>query len=105
MYRIGDAAHHSSEKIGFHAPGLLGVFGGAVTTGLLLKLDTERLTHALGIAGSLTAGILEFSNSGGMVKRLHLGRAAEGAVHFVLQAANREERVVAGAHGRFLHRR
>lgn len=88
MYRIGDAAHHSSEKIGFHAPGLLGVFGGAITAGLLLKLDTDRLTHALGIAGSLTAGILEFSKSGGMVKRLHLGRAAEGAVNAALLARN-----------------
>lgn len=80
MYRIGEAAHHSSEKVGFHAPGLLGVYGGAVTAGLLMKLDANRLTHALGVAGSLTAGILEFSKSGGMVKRLHLGRAAEGAI-------------------------
>lgn len=88
MYRIGDAAHHSSERIGFHAPGLLGVFGGAITAGLLMKLDTERLTHALGIAGSLTAGILEFSKSGGMVKRLHLGRAAEGAVNAAALARN-----------------
>jgi 2-methylcitrate dehydratase PrpD len=79
MYRVGDAARHSSEKIGFHAPGLTGVFGGAVVTGLLMKLDAERMTHALGIAGSLCSGLLEFSRSGGgMVKRMHLGRAAEG---------------------------
>jgi 2-methylcitrate dehydratase PrpD len=79
MYRIGDAARHSSEKIGFHAPGLTGVFGGAIVTGLLMKLDAERMTNALGIAGSLCSGLLEFSKSGGgMVKRLHLGRAAEG---------------------------
>ena len=79
MYRIGDAARHSSEKIGFHAPGLTGVFGGAVVTGLLMKLDVERMTNALGIGGSLCSGLLEFSKSGGgMVKRLHLGRAAEG---------------------------
>jgi 2-methylcitrate dehydratase PrpD len=78
MYRIGDAARHSSEKIGFHAPGLTGVFGGAVVTGCLMKLDAGRMTHALGIAGSLACGLLEFSRSGGMVKRLHVGRAAEG---------------------------
>lgn len=79
MYRIGDAARHSSEKIGFHAPGLTGVFGGAVVTGLLMKLDAERMTNALGIGGSLCSGLLEFSRSGGgMVKRMHLGRAAEG---------------------------
>ena len=79
MYRVGDAARHSSEKIGFHAPGLTGVFGGAVVTGLLMKLDADRMTNALGIAGSMCSGLLEFSRSGGgMVKRLHLGRAAEG---------------------------
>jgi 2-methylcitrate dehydratase PrpD len=77
MYRIGDATCHSSETIGFHNPGLTGVFGGAIVTGLLMKLDVDRMTHALGIAGSLCSGLLEFSRSGGMVKRLHVGRAAE----------------------------
>jgi 2-methylcitrate dehydratase PrpD len=48
--------------------------------GRLLGLDAE-LTHAFGIAGSLCAGLLEFSKSGGgMVKRMHIGRAAESGV-------------------------
>ena len=34
--------------------------------------------HAYGIAGSMSSGLMEFSKSGGLVKRLHLGRAAEG---------------------------
>jgi 2-methylcitrate dehydratase PrpD len=81
MYRIGDAGRHSSEKLGFHAPGLTGVFGGAVVAGRLMGLDAGRMANALGIAGSLCSGLLEFSRSGGgMVKRLHLGRAAEGGV-------------------------
>lgn len=79
MYRIGDAGRHSSEKLGFHAPGLTGVFGGAVVVGKLMGLDAKGMANALGIAGSLCSGLLEFSRSGGgMVKRLHLGRAAEG---------------------------
>ena len=85
MYRIGDAAHHSSEKIGFHAPGLLGVFGGAVTTGLLLKLDTERLTHALGIAGTQSAGLMA-AQYGAMVKRMHAGRASQSGLYGALLA-------------------
>lgn len=81
VYRIGEASRHSSEKIGFHAPGLTGVFGGAVVAGRLMGLDAGRMANALGIAGSLCSGLLEFSSSGGgMVKRLHLGRAAEGGV-------------------------
>src|SRR3954469_8452038 len=81
MHRMADTSPQSSERKGFHAPGLFGVFGGAMTAGRLMGLDAERMTNALGIAGSLCSGILEFSNSGGgMVKRLHPGRAAEGGV-------------------------
>ena len=40
------------------------------------------MTSALGIAGSLACGLMEFARSGtgAMVKRLHLGRAAESGV-------------------------
>jgi 2-methylcitrate dehydratase PrpD len=80
--RIGLATRHASEEKGFHAPGLTGVFGGTVAAGRLMGLDSGRMTNALGIGGSLCSGLLEFakSGSGGMVKRLHLGRAAEGGV-------------------------
>ncbi|HXF67306.1 MAG TPA: MmgE/PrpD family protein [Burkholderiales bacterium] len=77
LYRIGDAANHAIEKNGFHSPGVVGPFGTAVVIGRLFGLDAGRLAHALGIAGSMGAGLMEFSNTGGMVKRLHLGRAAE----------------------------
>lgn len=84
-YRIGDAAHHgrvSPEPLGFHAPGLAGPYGAAAAAGRVLGLDAEQMTHALGIAGSLSSGILALTKSrqGGMVKRLHLGRAAESGV-------------------------
>ena len=81
MHRIGDASKQSTEHIGFHAPGVTGAFGGAVVAGCLLKLNAEQMTNALGIAGSLGSGLLEFSKGGGgNVKRLHLGRAAESGV-------------------------
>jgi len=84
-YRIGEAAHHareSPEPLGFHAPGLCGPYGAAVAAGKVLGLDAEQMTHALGIAGSLSSGILALTKSqqGGMLKRLHLGRAAESGV-------------------------
>ncbi len=82
MIRIGRATHHSNEARGFHAPGTTGPFGAAVAAGRLMRLDAGKMTNALGIAGSLAGGLLEFahSGSGAMVKRLHLGRAAEGGV-------------------------
>jgi len=82
MFRIGHACRETSEKIGFHAPGLTGTLGAAATVGRLLGLSSQQMANAFGIAGSLSSGLLEFvkSGSGGMVKRLHLGRAAEGGV-------------------------
>ncbi len=82
MFRIAHATHHSPEKLGFHAPGLSGTFGAAVAAGRIFGLDTGQLVHALGIAGSLSSGLLAFTKSeqGAMVKRLHLGRASESGI-------------------------
>ena len=82
MGRIGVAAGNSLEKRGFHAPGSTGTFGAAVAAGRLLGLDENKMVHALGIAGSYSGGLMEFSRcqEGAMIKRLHLGKAAEGGV-------------------------
>ena len=82
LFRVGDATRHSAESRGFHAPGLTGPLGAAVVAGKLLGFDADKMTNAIGIAGSLAGGLLEFANSGSgaMVKRLHLGRAAEGGI-------------------------
>lgn len=81
MIRIGRATGHTNEARGFHAPGTTGPFGAAVAAGHLLGLDAGGMTNALGIAGSLCGGLLEFARgNGGMVKRLHLGRASEAGV-------------------------
>ncbi|MSP38838.1 MAG: MmgE/PrpD family protein [Deltaproteobacteria bacterium] len=82
MSRIGVAAGNSLERRGFHAPGLTGTFGAAVAAGRLLGLNEKKLVNALGIAGSYSAGLIEFSRcqEGAMIKRLHLGKAGEGGV-------------------------
>ena len=82
MIRIGRATKRTNEVRGFHAPGSVGPFGAAVASGKLMQFDAPKMTNALGIAGSTSGGLLEFSRSGNgaMVKRLHLGRAAEGGV-------------------------
>jgi 2-methylcitrate dehydratase PrpD len=82
LFRIGAASRHSSEKLGFHAPGLTGPYGAAVVAGVLLGLDADGIVRALGIAGSLSGGLLAFTKSrdGAMVKRLHMGRACEAGI-------------------------
>lgn len=82
MIRIGSAGEQTIEPRGFHAPGTTGPFGGAIVSGKLQQFNAEKMANALGIAGSLAGGLMEFAhaNNGAMVKKLHLGRAAESGV-------------------------
>ena len=77
--RIGNAATMSLFLNGFHPQGTSGAFVAAVTAGKLLKLDAEQMQNALGIAGSMAAGLMA-AQEGAMVKRLHAGRAAQGGL-------------------------
>jgi len=89
---------------GFHNPGTQGPFGAAAAVGKLYALDAERLTSALGIAGSSSAGLLEFAWSGGDTKRLHLGRASQLGLESALlarQGVNGPATVIEGRSGYF----
>ena len=104
LFRIGAATHHSSEKLGFHAPGLTGPYGAAAVAGVVYRLDTTQLTNAFGIAGSMSAGLLAFTKAqtGSMVKRLHMGRAGESGIVAAKSAAdgyNGPETILEGRFG------
>jgi 2-methylcitrate dehydratase PrpD len=89
---------------GFHNPGTQGPFGAAAAVGKLYDLDEERLTSAMGIAGSSSAGLLEFAWSGGDTKRLHLGRASQLGLESALLArhgVNGPATVLEGRYGYF----
>jgi 2-methylcitrate dehydratase PrpD len=82
MGRVGlavGAVSHMTAR-GFHPTGTTGVFGAATSVGRLLHQSPEQFVDAIGIGASLASGIMEFSQSGGMIKRLHAGRGAEGGV-------------------------
>src|SRR5262245_10797557 len=81
--RIARTAVGLETVRGFHNPGTQGPFGAAVAVGKLYGLDEDGLASAMGIAGSSSAGLLEFAWSGGDTKRLHLGRAS----HLGLESA------------------
>ena len=82
MIRIGRATLHSQEEHGFHAPGTTGPFGAAAACSRLMGLDALQTAHALGLAASCASGLLEFAKAGNgaMVKRMHMGRAAQAGV-------------------------
>src|SRR6266567_6670723 len=86
--RIARTAVGLEAVRGFHNPGTQGPFGAAAAVGRLYAFDEEHLTSALGIAGSSSAGLLEFAWSGGDTKRLHLGRASHLGLESALLAGH-----------------
>jgi 2-methylcitrate dehydratase PrpD len=77
--RVGSAAGTELLLRGFHPQGTHGTIASAVTAAKLMTLNKEQTLHAMGIAGSLGAGLMA-AQEGAMVKRLHSGRAAEAGV-------------------------
>ena len=67
-------------ELGFHPTSTCGVFGAAVTAAKLLRLSEEQMLSAMGIAGSMAAGSLEFLTDGTWTKRLHPGLAAQNGI-------------------------
>jgi 2-methylcitrate dehydratase PrpD len=59
---------------GWHAPGVVGPFGGAVAVGSLLRLPPKSMRNALGLAGSQSAGT--WAAWGTPTVKFHQARAA-----------------------------
>ena len=72
------------EALPFHPPGVSGVVGAAVTAGHLLRLNSEQLRHAIGIAGSRMGTLL--ANIGSMTKSTHCGQAGASGLDAALLA-------------------
>jgi 2-methylcitrate dehydratase PrpD len=77
--RVGMAVGPRHYKI-WHNTATCGPYGSAMTAATILDLDDEQAMHALGNAGTQSAGLWEFLATGAMSKHLHAGRAAEAGV-------------------------
>jgi 2-methylcitrate dehydratase PrpD len=73
--------------LGFHPTATCGPFGAAVTASKLLGLSARQMLAAVGIAGSMAAGSMEFLADGAWTKRLHPGLAAQNGIQAALLAA------------------
>ena len=82
MQYAGD--QYVPEELPFHPPGVSGCIGAAVTAGHLLRLKTDGLRHAMGIAGSRMGSIL--ANVGSMTKSTHCGNAGAQGLDAALLA-------------------
>ncbi len=102
--RVNHVAPGHMHAAGFHPVGVIGVFGATVGVGVALKHDAEQMTRALGIAGSLSSGIIEFLTEGSWTKRLHPGWASHNGYRAALLGAGGfkgPRTVFEGGHGFF----
>lgn len=67
---------------------IAGTFGAAIAYALQSGLSTERMNWALGICGSMAAGLFEYLENGSPVKALHPGWAAHGGICSTILAGN-----------------
>lgn len=63
---------------GWHPTSVLGTVAAAAAVAQLMQLDVRQATHALGIAASMSCGLV--GNFGSMTKPLHAGWAAAHAI-------------------------
>ncbi len=70
---------------GWHSGATVGVFAAAAGAAAALGLNPARTVHAIGIAGTQSAGLMA-AQFGAMVKRMHAGRAAQSGLYAALLA-------------------
>jgi 2-methylcitrate dehydratase PrpD len=102
--RLGLVAPKTVHKAGFHPTAIFGAMAAAAGVGAALRLQSRQMVDALGIAGSMASGIIEYLAEGAWTKRLHPGWAAQSGMRAAL--LGREgfvgpRTVLEGTHGLF----
>ncbi len=99
--RVGEFLGRSHYKV-FHTTGTAGKLAAAAGVARLLKLDADRVQHALGSAGTMAAGLWEFLRDAADSKQLHTSKAAADglmAAYFARDGFTGARRILEGAQG------
>ena len=101
--RVGLALGVEPARKGFHKTTLAGPVAAAIAAGIVIGLSREQLAAAAGLACSAASGIKSFAagSGGGMMKRMHAGRAAEAGVRMAQLAARNFTGPPTAVDGRF----
>ena len=83
--RVGMCMGQEHIVQGWHSGATVGVFSAAAGAAAGLRLPAEKVVHALGIAGTQSAGLMA-AQFGAMVKRMHAGRSAQSGLYAALLA-------------------
>ena len=104
LCRLSLVVPKAVHKSGFHPTAIFGAMGAAAGVGAALGLDAGQIVDALGIAGSMAGGIIEYLAEGAWTKRLHAGWAAQSGIRAALLARQGfvgPRTVFEGVHGLF----
>jgi 2-methylcitrate dehydratase PrpD len=86
LCRMSLVAPKAVHKAGFHPTAVFGAAASAAGAAKALGLDATQTVQALGIAGSMASGIIEYLAEGTWTKRMHAGWAAQSGVRAALMA-------------------
>jgi 2-methylcitrate dehydratase PrpD len=104
LCRLSLVVPKAVHKAGFHPTAVFGAMGAAAGVGAALGLNARQIVDALGIAGSMAGGIIEYLAEGAWTKRLHAGWAAQSGIRAALLARGGfvgPRTVLEGVHGLF----
>lgn len=83
MCRLCAVAPTRVHKAGFHPTAIFGIMGAVAGLGAALRLNERQLVDAMGLAGSMAGGLIEYLADGSWTKRMHPGWAAQSAYRAV----------------------
>lgn len=104
MCRMTVVAPTAIHRAGFHPTAVIGTMGAAAGVAAALGMPGPQIAQALGIAGSMASGIIEYLAEGTWTKRLHPGWAAQSGLKAALlarQGFTGPRTVFEGTHGFF----
>src|SRR5438309_1892713 len=104
LCRLSLVVPKAVHKAGFHPTAVFGAMGAGAGVGAALRLDKKQTVDALGIAGSMASGIIEYLAEGAWTKRMHAGWAAQSGLRAALMARagfSGPSTVFEGTHGLF----
>jgi 2-methylcitrate dehydratase PrpD len=104
LCRLSTVVPKAVHKAGFHPTAVFGAMGAAAGVAAALRLDRKQTVDALGVAGSMASGIIEYLAEGSWTKRMHAGWAAQSGLRAALMARagfSGPRTVFEGTHGLF----
>jgi 2-methylcitrate dehydratase PrpD len=86
LCRLSLVAPTATHRAGFHPTSVFGTVAAAGAVAATLQLPPPAIASALGIAGSMASGIIEYLAEGTWTKRMHAGWAAQSGLRAALMA-------------------